>query len=378
ICSIIMALSLIMLSFAACGKKPTYGEGDGSTQPTAEPTTEPQQELPANVSALTGLPVSDSAVGTRPIAIMVENSPEARPQWGLSTPDVVIEGLVEGGITRMMWIYSDVTQIPKVGPVRSARHDYVEIADGMNAIYTHWGGSNQAYDYIKSIGMVDIDGSKLGTNSPLNSSTTDKYYFFKDNTRTTSTEHRGFTDGEHLAAAIAKKGIETKATGTDWAPFDIVVDGIRVPFGEETGSCSEITANFSNANKGAYRYTFKYNAEKKLYYKYNNGEVLKDGNNGQEVSFTNIIIMYANVDGYQTTNENDKKLREWDLTSGDAVYVSMGSGESITWKKESKTAPLKFYGKDGKELKINKGQTWIGVVPEANRTSDSLKTTIVK
>lgn len=377
ICSIIMALSLVMLTFAACGKKPVYGEGNGSTQATTEPTTEAPQKLPANVSALTGLPVSDSAVGARPIAIMVENTPEARPQWGLSTPDVVVEGLVEGGITRMMWIYSDVTQIPKVGPVRSARHDYVEIADGMNAIFTHWGGSNQAYAYIKSIGMVDIDGKVLGTNSPMNSSTTNSYYFFKDNTRKTATEHRGFTDGEHLAAAIAKKGIETKATGTDWAPFDIVVDGIRVPFGEETGSCSEITANFSNANKGAYRYTFKYNAEKKLYYKYNNGEVLKDGNNGQEVSFTNIIIMYANVDGYQTTNPNDQKLREWDLTSGDAVYVSMGSGESITWKKESKTAPLKFYGKDGKELKINKGQTWIGVVPEANRTDANLKTTIV-
>ena len=91
--------------------------------------------------------------------------------------------------------------------------------------------------------------------------------------------------------------------------------------------------------------------------------------------------MYANVSDFAVSskypNPDIKKLREWDLTSGDAVYVSMGSGESITWKKESKTAPLKFYGKDGKELKINKGQTWIGVVPEANRTSANLKTTIV-
>ena len=165
-----------------------------------------------------------------------------------------------------------------------------------------------------------------------------------------------------------------KATGTDWAPFDIVTDGVRVPFGEETGSCSEITVCFSSA----YKHTFKYNADKKLYYNYMNDKVMKDGNNDQIMAVTNVIIMYANVDGYQTTNTNDQKLREWDLTSGDAVYVSMGSGESITWKKESKTAPLKFYGKDGKELKINKGQTWIGVVPEANRTNASLKTTIVK
>ena len=377
ICSIIMALSLVMLTFAACGKKPVYGEGE-SSQATTEPTTEASQELPANVSALTGLPVSDSAVGTRPIAIMVENSPDARPQWGLSTPDIVLEGVVEGGITRMMWIYSDVTQIPKIGPVRSARHDYVEIADGMNAIYTHWGGSNPAYDYIKSIGMVDIDGKVLGTNSPMNSSTTNSYYFFKDNTRTTATEHRGFTDGKHLAAAIAKKGIETKATGTDWAPFDIVTDGVRVPFGEETGSCSEITVCFSSA----YKHTFKYDADKKLYYNYMNGKEMKDGNNNQTMAVTNVIIMYANVSDFAVSskypNPDIKKLREWDLTSGDAVYVSMGSGESITWKKESKTAPLKFYGKDGKELKINKGQTWIGVIPEANRTSASLKTTIVK
>jgi hypothetical protein len=62
----------------------------------------------------------------------------------MSTPDVIVEGMVEGGITRMMWLYADVSKMPKIGPTRSARHDFVEIAAGLNAIYAHWGGSGQA------------------------------------------------------------------------------------------------------------------------------------------------------------------------------------------------------------------------------------------
>lgn len=367
ILSLIMAVSLILLTFASCKGK-DYEKTDPTG--TGESSTESTTEAPAatNINPLTGLAdLSDSATGARPVAIMVENSPAARPQWGLSTPDIVLEGVVEGGITRMMWIYADVSKVPKVGPVRSARHDYVEIADGMNAIFAHWGGSPQAYDYIKKIGMKDIDGKSIGTNASPSASNTDSYFFFKDNNRTNvATEHRGFTDGKHLAAAIAKFGIETKAKDNNWAPYTFS-EGTRASFGTGTGSCSSITLEFSSA----YRHTFKYNADTKLYYNYMNNNEMKDGTNGETMAVTNVILVYCPVSAIPG---DEKGRQDWDLTSGDAVYVSNGYGESITWKKESKTAPLKFYGKDGKVLTVNKGQTWIGIVPEANRG----KTTITE
>lgn len=348
ICCIIMALSLVMLSFAACKDKDDYQKVD-STVPssTEEPTTD--EPTPTNLNPLTGLDdLSESAIGSRPIAIMVENSPAARPQWGLSSPDIVLEGVVEGGITRMMWIYADVANVPKIGPVRSARHDYVEIAAGMNAIYAHWGGSPQAYDTIKNLGMKDIDGMDYGNK-----------YFYKDSSRTgRGTEHAGYTNGEYLTSAISARGIDTKAKDSNWMPFTVITSGERVSFGEASGSCSEVTVEFSSS----YRHTFKYNAEEKLYYNYMNSSEMKDGNNNETMSVTNVIIMYCS-----TKTVDEKGRQDWDLSSGDAVYISNGHGESISWKKGSATSPLKFYGKDGKELTVNKGQTWIGVVPEANR-----------
>ena len=98
-----------------------------------------------------------------------------------------------------------------------------------------------------------------------------------------------------------------------------------------------------------------------------NKDPMKDGNTGEQMAVKNVIVMYTGVSGYQTSVKDDLKLREWDLTGGDALYITNGYGEKITWKKGDQSSPLKFYGQDGKELTVNKGQTWIGAVPTANK-----------
>lgn len=359
---LVLALVMMLGCFAGCKKKEYNKTGDVSTtEPTTETTTE---ALPANINPLTGLELDEAAAGKRPVAIMVENSPAARPQWGLSTPDIVFEGVVEGGITRMMWIYADVNKVPKVGPVRSARHDYVEIAYGMNAIFAHWGGSSPAYNLLKKLsanGYLDIDGKIVGTNG---NESNKGYYFFKDRSHSSATEHCGYTTGEYLKAYIDKKGIETKQTKTDWAPYKVLASGDRTPYGDTTaGACTSITVTFSSA----YKHTFKYDPETKLYKNFMNTSEMKDGTTGEQMAVRNVIVMYTPVAGYNTSNTEMKKLREWNLTGGDALYITNGYGEKITWKKGDASSPLKFYGQDGKELTINRGQTWIGAVPNENR-----------
>ena len=88
------------------------------------------------IHPLTGLPGYDSDyyANSKVIGVVVENHPGARPQWGMSTPDVVFEYEVEGGISRMLWLYANMDELPaKVGPVRSMRHDIVELARGLIA-----------------------------------------------------------------------------------------------------------------------------------------------------------------------------------------------------------------------------------------------------
>ncbi len=359
ILSVVLAMMFIVLCFASCKEKKYDKTDDSSTESQTEGVT-----YPAKINPLTGLELSESASGKRPVAIMVENSPSARPQWGLSTPDIVFEGVVEGGITRMMWIYSDVTQIPKVGPVRSARHDYVEIAYGMNAVFTHWGGSRPAYSLLKTLankGYIDVDGKYMGTNG---NESNKGYYFFKDPSHSSATEHCGYTNGEYLSAAMAKKNIDVNQTKNGWAPYTVITEGERIPFSSSSaGTCKSVTVVFSSG----YKHTFEYDSSTGLYNNFMNKDPMLDGNNNKQMAVKNVIVMYTNVSGYQTSVKDDLKLREWDLTSGEALYITNGYGEKITWKKDAQDAPLKFYGQDGKELTVNKGQTWIGAVPTANK-----------
>ena len=136
--------------------EPSSEVSEPESQLESEPE-EPEDTGPRNpLTGETGF--SESAVGLRPVTVMINNIGQALPQRGLAAADVIFEAVVEGGITRMMGVYADIDQIPYVGPVRSARHYYVSFSEGLNAIYTHFGGSPTAYDYISSYAVDDVDG----------------------------------------------------------------------------------------------------------------------------------------------------------------------------------------------------------------------------
>ena len=335
--ALLLCLVLTVTSFAACGKK-----GEEPETATKAPETETEAPQPIGTwNPLTGEDNLDAKmVGKRPIAIMVENSPQARPQWGLSTPDIVIEGLVEGGITRMMWLYADVNKVPKVGPTRSARHDYVELAEGMDAIYTHFGGSSYAYDAIKRDGVKDIDGTKG-----------DGAYFKRDTTRKVDREHTAYTNGEMLAKAIEAKKMRTDVK-KGAAPLFMFADETRTLSG---GACKSIQVVFSQN----YKHTFTF--ENGLYVNHMNKNVMKDAN-GDPMRVTNVLILYCGVSPVQGSNKGHV---DWDLSGGKGVYVTNGTMQNITWKKGAPNAPLQLRNADGKPLELNKGKSYIGFVPTA-------------
>jgi len=95
------------------------------------------------------------AVG-RPLAVIIENSSDARPQSGYQHACIVFEMVAEGGITRTLAIFGhDSAEI--VGPIRSARPYFVEIVKGYDTLFSHWGGSDQAYQMIADLGIPDLD-----------------------------------------------------------------------------------------------------------------------------------------------------------------------------------------------------------------------------
>ncbi len=337
--SALLSVLLVASVFTACGKDDTPISPSPSD---TEPITDAAK--PANQNPLTGLELRTEAIGKRPVAVMVENSPEARPQWGLSSPDVVVEGVVEGGITRMMWLYADAEDIPKVGPTRSARHDYVELAEGFDAIYVHFGGSTYAYDALKKDGVDDIDGMYAGG------------YFARDKSRKVASEHTAYTTGENLRKAISEKGLRTDIKEANASPF-VFADTKQTLSG---GTCNSVLAVFSKD----YKHTFKYNAEDGLYYNHMNSSEMKDAN-GATMAVSNVLILYTGVSPVPGSD----KHKDWDLSSGTGVYVSNGTYQNIKWSKgtaSTPTAPLKLTDESGAPLKLNAGKMWIGFVPDAN------------
>lgn len=326
-----ICLTLIGAAFASCGKKEIE-----EVPTTGSPTT---QATVTNVNPLTGIANLDSSViGKRPVAVMVENSPAARPQWGLCSPDIVVEGVVEGGITRMMWLFADASKAPKIGPTRSARHDYVELAQGLDAIYVHFGGSDLAYNQIKADKVDDIDGMVMGN------------YFSRDKSRKVSSEHTAYTTGENIVKAIASKNLRTDVKEGYKSPFKFSPE-LKVLTG---GTCNQITATFSNN----YKHTFKYNAEDKLYYNYMNTAEMKDAD-GKTMAVSNVVILNTVV---KPVGDSAGHV-DWKLTNGTGYYASNGKFEKITWSKGNPTDRLIINASDGSELQFNPGTMWIGFVP---------------
>ena len=94
----------------------------------------------------------EAAAERRIAAIVVENAPDARPQWGMDdenySPDIILQGEVEGGITRTLWFYADYEKLPEIiGPTRSARPPFILFSELFDGIFIHWGKSHSKGDY---------------------------------------------------------------------------------------------------------------------------------------------------------------------------------------------------------------------------------------
>lgn len=333
-----IAFILIISSFAGCGKEE---ETPTTTDPiTTEATTLPPP--PANVNPLTGeAGYPEELIGNRSVLVSVENHPQARPQWGIASADIVWELLAEGGITRMLCMFSDASRLPdKIGPTRSARHYFVEIAEGFDSIFVHFGGSPQGYNALDNHNTAHIDGmSDSG--------------FSRDKSRNVDSEHTAYTTKDGVIKNIEKKEFRTTAEEGKDKPFKFNEAPVKL----SGGACTKVSVPFSSS----FTYKYTYDADNNVYLSSLNGNAFKD-DNGTQQSFTNIIIVYS------TTTVLDSKGRiSYDLSSGKGVYISNGTYENITWEKGDYSDIMKFYGTDGEELSLNAGRSYIALVPTKNQ-----------
>lgn len=352
---IIIAVAVIAIIAIICAvyfgflRKPAEPETTASQ--TTTQTTDPVEDTTAHVDTSSINPLTGeagfAATGKRPVAIVVENAPAARPQWGIDSPDIIVEGDVEGGISRMLWIYADYNSVPdKVGPLRSARPSYVKMSALFDAVFIHWGGSHSkdgytgGYETIKNEGVDDIDGIKGGA------------LFSRDKSRNVSSEHTGVLDGSKIEGAINDKGYRTELKDGSMPSFEFFDEATDV----STDKASDVKVKFSSSS--VQTKTFTYDTSDSKYH---------TSDWSTDVSFENIIVLMASTN-YVSTSYHGYTSRityvNYNLSSGSGYLASNGTYQKIKWSATSGT--LKITDEAGNDITLNKGNSYIGLASSNN------------
>ena len=341
-----LALALILL-LSACGKGPEAGTSPSPApvSPAASPTPEPEPTpYDGPVNPLTGLPLEHGSPDDRPVAIMLNNLKKALPQLGVSQADIIYEVLAEGGITRMLGVYQSVEGVGTIGSVRSSRPYYLELALGHDAVYLHAGGSPDAYSKIKSWGVTALDC----VNGPYEGT-----LFWRDQWRRKNLgyEHSVVTSGEAITTLFPSYSFRQRHQ--EGYTYDMAFTENGAPGGEAALS---VTVPFSDYKTGL----FTYDADTGLYLVSEYGQPYVDGNSGEQVGVTNLLILKtrcANIPG------DEYGRITVDLTGGEGWFACGGQYIPIRWEKGFPNGQLRYYTSGGAPLVLGQGRSYVCVVP---------------
>ncbi len=332
-------------------------EASTTAETTEEETTAPPEpEEPEYVSPLTGLEVDEDFSDKRPVAIMINNIKESMPQQGIGEAEIVYECLVEGYLTRLMMLTSDYASLSTVGSIRSSREYYLDFAADYDAIYVHAGGSEQAYTEMKQRKVDHLDGVNMSIPN----------MFYRDQWRLDNIGyvHSVVSDGERIVDGIKYIKCRTDLKKSFESPLSFVEWGeTYVP--EET-DCSKLLVKY---NGGHHPY-FEFNEDDGLYYRYQfTGDEHIDYNTGEQLAFTNIIVLYM-----KTANTKDEYNHLDVITtgSGEGYYVTAGGCEEIKWSKSSEDSPMKLTNSDGEPLLVNRGKSFFQICSTAMKATTEI------
>lgn len=328
----------LALTFAACGTE----------EPVAEPPvqTEPVETAPTLLAnPLTGVLNLDPAKQNyRPVAVMIDNDSVAQKnaQAGVQAADIVYETEVEGGITRLMAVFADVSLAPQIGDVRSARVQFLELATGHNAIYVHHGRDEEyCGPRMKQLGT---DNFVLGTNN----------CGWRHTYGSATNWQNLYTTGEKLAACL--KDSKWKLTADNipsWQKFTAKSVALT------DGTAAKVTVEFNGASTSY----FTYNAEKKCYVKTSKSAQNKCVVTGASYDFNNVFVLKTDMSYYP-----NGKHRKISFNSGSGYYFVNGTYEEIKWKKGDAKDPIVITKADGTALTVQAGNSWVCFASKDSKT----------
>ncbi|MDD2203061.1 MAG: DUF3048 domain-containing protein [Bacilli bacterium] len=330
--------SITYLVFAVGGKRTTPNDNK-----KAEQKEEEKKEPDPEPVAVPTLKIIDLESKTRPIAIMIDNESGAWPQAGLQDAYLSYEIIVEGGISRILAIYKD-KDTSKIGPVRSARHYYLDYALENDAIFTHFGFSPQAEGDIKRFGVNNISGTQADGGA------------FTRDTRIKGWQNV-FTSISNLTNKATAKKYRTTSDVEPLLNYSIE----EVDLNSATGATIANTIRIDYST--LYYVGYEFDIESKTYKRYMKGNPHVDRVTGAQLTYKNIIVY--DIRNYPL-NDGSGKGRQGlnNIGSGDGYYISNGYAIPIKWEKISRTSGTTYRDLAGNEIKVNDGNTFIHLQPQ--------------
>ena len=276
----------------------------------------------------------------RPIAIMIDNHKDAWPQAGLQDAYMVYEIIVEGGETRLMALFKGA-DLEKIGPVRSARHYFIDYALENDAIYVHFGQSPQAQSDIKKYSVDDINGiSEDGTT----------FWRVKDK----AAPHNAVTSTAKLLKSAESKKYRT--TSEEKSVLNYVTDEVNLENGE---GAVKVTIPHSDLQTVEYYY----DEENKVYERYARNEEQVDWDTKTPITVKNIIITFC--DNYTLSDEENKGRQGLkNIGTFDGYYITNGKVIPIKCIKEARDEKTVYQDLEGNVINVNDGNTFVHICPK--------------
>lgn len=305
----------------------------------------------------------------RPLAVMIENHPESRPQSGLNSADIVFEALAEGGVTRFMGMFYCDAQAYDItlAPIRSARTYFIDWASGFNwPLYVHVGGANLPgpADALGQIGQygwaLENDLNQFSIGYPTfvrNFNRLDGKEIATEHTMETSTkrlwdvgEARGWTNisPERKSGRITIGGDDWLEGYTPWKFAD----------SEERGDVASIAYSFWSGY-GDYSVEWNYDAQQNSYLRKMAGVPHVDLNTDKQISAENVVILFTTEKG---PIDELKHMLYTTTGKGKALVFNNGEVVSANWAKKERESQLTFTDTKGAEIEFSRGKVWISVL----------------
>jgi DUF3048 family protein len=308
--------------------------------PSPPPRPSPSPTAPHVSSPLNGMPVPPGSVKHRVTAVMIDNYPhETRPQSGLRDADIVYEVEAEGGITRYMALFLEKTP-SKIGPVRSARLYFVDLARPYSPYFAHAGENDDVWEPLKELrvgGFADLEEIQIAEEA-----------FWRDPTR--NMPHNLYTSIARIRASGPQHG---------WTDTPFARRGFRFSASPAVTQAPGITIDTWM------HYSERYIFSRGAYIRTIGGVVQHDLDDPAPYRVSDVIVGW--VPATVIDSLGDLKMDVY----GDypAVLVRDGVVREGTWSAAGPTSLPRLLDAKGLDMPLAPGQIYIEILPQGSRVT---------